>query len=396
MRNRGDYQSPEKVVKSGGLQEADRCHCKVICYIFAMKHFKQIIFLGLTLLLLLSAMFALSILAGRGGRPLLLASPTSFGTQGINQDAIAQFCEKEFLVTYELRQNKNVVASQGSHAIILIGTNSHYRDVMGYGFLDGGFFTKAAYSAGYRHAVLNKAAAFKLFGGISVSGNTFKMDGETWSVAGVIDDLNDDSSNIYVPSSFAGGRPQSLMTLLDSAKVSETYAKNALKTLGVRDSGYDFINFSKTVSMFWGRFYVSWKAALCLTILLIGRVVIARMAGLIPVYREKLKRMYLRELISENRAVMLKMTGSFILLLAGAGAVLTFSLQILGTFLGLRESTLPSGKITVQDFSRLTDSLKAYHTAGIILFTIYFFVLTLLFVTVWRQSRLEQNKEELI
>ena len=334
---------------------------------------------------LLAALFLLSLAPSVAGRPFLLAAPSGSGAQGLNIDAINDF--EEFLVTYELRQNKNASSSKGSHSVTLIGTNSHYRDVLGYPMLHGGFFTEAAFSAGYRHAVLNKKAAVGLFGGVDVAGNAFKMDGESWSVAGVIDD-GDETSNLYAPSSLTGGRPQSLMVLLDcldGGGASEVYAINGLKTLGVRDSSFEFVNFQRMADAFGERFAVAWKAALCLLAILAFRAMIIKMASWLPGYRQEMKRMYLREFAAENPLGILKMLGGAILLACCVAAVLIFSMQVLGAFLSWRGLAMPSGRIT--DFSRLVDALKFRHYAGTAVFAAYLTALGILFAVCWRRKK---------
>ena len=349
--------------------------------------------LGLIIASLLAAMLMLCLRAGSDPRPLLLAAPSGFGAQGLDPERVALFCKEEFLVTYELRRSKTARAAQSSHAVAMIGTNSHYRDILGYPVLDGGFFTEAAQTAGYRHAVLNETAAFALFGGVAVSGGNFKLDGETWTVAGVIDDLDGSSANIYVPSGFIGGRPDSLMTLLDG-NVTETYAKNALKTLGIRETNYDFINFASSAAAFWERFAVGWKAALCFALILLGRIAIAKTIKNIPLFREKLKVMYMREMIAKDGVGLLKMIAGVALPIAAAAAVLALGLQILGAFLNFGELAVPSAKAPVQDFSRMADSLRAYHTAGMVLFALCIAALILLFATIWHNMQIKNIDKE--
>jgi hypothetical protein len=239
-------------------------------------------------LLPLLALFALFAAArtgtarlGRGA--LLLAEPKGAGAPGVGISAIEDLrYDSGLLVAYEVRKPGTVQALNRSCAVTLIGTNSVYADVLGRPVTDGGFFTKAAYDAGSRVAVLNGEAAFEIFGGGHVAGTTFRIGGELWTVVGVISDGDAEGANVYVPASaelIAGGgsdgseiggdgadaAPLALMALMNGNDGgSAGAAAAALKDIGVADTGYDLKRLGKAIaalSEMWG---VAWRFALCL------------------------------------------------------------------------------------------------------------------------------------
>jgi hypothetical protein len=114
---------------------------------------------------------------------------------------------------------------------------------MGYMNVEGSFFSKKAWDAKQKHAVLNETAARTLFGSYRVAGKTIKLKDGIWLVTGVLADGDDENSIMYVPSSVTGGMPKSLVLLLAPDKgISEAYAKSVLKTLNIHESNYRFIN----------------------------------------------------------------------------------------------------------------------------------------------------------
>jgi hypothetical protein len=115
--------------------------------------------------------------------------------------------------------------------------------------LEGSFFTKQAWTSEQRHAVLNEEAAFSIFGSSQIVNNRFRIRNDTWLVTGVIRDGEDDKARIYVPSSVRGGEANAL-ALVTSDKLDEAYIKNSLKTLGIQENSFDFIDFSVRVRLF--------------------------------------------------------------------------------------------------------------------------------------------------
>lgn len=299
---------------------------------------------------------------------LLLATPLKPGTAGPDTENLEQFCEDEFLVTYEIRQEKTARAINSGHPVTVIGTNACYQNVLNYAMLDGGFFTKTAWDANSRHAVLNETAAFKLFGSKNISGKTMRIGEETWLVTGVIQDGDEDNANVYVPSGATGGRPQSLMALLGGG-VTEAYAKTALKSLGIHDNAYKFYNLSKLASMYGERFDVAWKTAAMLLAVFIAVRSALNVSKRLRSMKKLLNNQYLTELAASRRADMVKAAGMIILLVACIAASLVLSVQILDICLGWLK--LPSEIGTAYDFALKVQWLRDYHQVGIAIFAAF-------------------------
>lgn len=320
--------------------------------------------------ILLAALYALSFLAEQQlYQNLLLASAASLGAPVQDIESLERLCEEEFLLTYEIRSPATAQATASSHRVTMVGTNSHYAAILGYRLLDGGFLTKAALDAGSKHAVLNKTAAFQIFGSRLISGKTVKVNGEAWLVSGVIEDGDDENANLYVPAGLLDGRPGSVMVLLSGqGGISEAYVKNTLKGVAIHDNSHDFVSLSQAASAFGERFSVSWKLALLSALLLL---ILAGTGGLLKklhFFRHRLRELYLREVFALHRADILKMAGVLLALLAGTGTMLLVSLQILESCLRLWELSPVPIELSAGDFGRRVSWLIQYQTLDTLLF----------------------------
>lgn len=336
---------------------------------------------ALSLMLLAAMAFLAAKAGGERYESLLLAVPVKTGGAGLDTASLEQFCEDEFLLTYEIRQEKNARAINSGNTVTVTGTNSCYQSVLGYVMTDGGFFTKAAWEAKERHAVLNETAAFRLFGSWNISGKTLRIDGETWLVTGVIRDGDEDNANIYAPSGVTGGRPQSVMALTGGG-VTATYAKNALKSLGIHDAAYEFYDLSKLASLYGGRFAAAWKSAAFLTAVIVTVMAALGTASRSRAIKARLKDQYLTELAAKNRRDLLKTAGWALLAITGAATALVLSVQILEACLGW--TGLAQVDATVSDFAQRLKWLRDYHAAGIILFAAFECAAVLLFALACR------------
>ncbi|MCL2121622.1 MAG: ABC transporter permease, partial [Clostridiales bacterium] len=162
------------------------------------------------LLLSVSILLALLLLAGLVWLSLRcekeqysrLLYAMSLTERSLDTQQIEEFCEEEFLVTYEIERQTSAEVHRYHLPLTQVATNSCYAQVLGYRTLSGGFFSAAAFKAGYREVVLNGSAAFQLFGGYQIIGLPLQMDGASWLVAGVIDDgRGEDDPRVYVPAS---------------------------------------------------------------------------------------------------------------------------------------------------------------------------------------------------
>jgi hypothetical protein len=343
---------------------------------------------GCCCILLLAALLAMALAAGPAGyHSLLLVTPSEFGTNGIDPKVIEEFCEDEFLLTYELREVNTAKALNSGARITVIGTNSCYRDLTERQMLSGGYFTKAAWEAGERYAVLNEKAAYDMFGSTGIIGKTFDIGGETWLVVGVMRDGEEDNANVYLPSSVTGGRAETLLALINPADgITETYAVNALKEIGTQEESHRFISLPAAAAAYWERFSVSWRTAACLVLVILIRVIWVKARGGLSDYRERLTRVYFRQLLAEHRRGMLSITVLGLLLAVCAVAVSVLMVQILAICLTWQDLTA-AGSLPDDVFLTKTDFLRANHLPGVMLFAALLIMLALFFIFVMARFR---------
>jgi len=347
--------------------------------------------------ILLAALLVMSLLAGRQGyQNLLLVTPSAFGVPGHSPEKLEEFSEDEFLLTYEIRQTSTAQAIHSKHPVTLVGTNQNYANIMGYASLDGSFFTKAAWDAKNRHAVLGETAAFQIFGSSRVSGQTLKLNGESWIITGVIQDNDTENANIYVPSSVTGGQAESLMVLMDDKDITEAYAINALKSVGIHENNYDFINLSKSASAFSQRFSVALKAALSAAILLFVFNAYGRLVQSLHFYRKRMREIYFRELFVYHRADFVRTLAGLLFLAAGIALILLLFLGILETCLTWQEIIPVTGELTAGDFGGRLAWLRDYQWIGAALFAACTGVIVLsVFLAVGRKLREPKSPAEI-
>ncbi|MDR1400455.1 MAG: ABC transporter permease [Treponema sp.] len=283
-------------------------------------------------------LFIMALLAGRGHyHRLLLAKPVrSYAPALINLDAIEQFCEDEFLLTYEQRDLSSASTVYQQCQVTLVGTNSLYPALLGYQVLSGAFFTKAAWNAKSRHAVLNETAAFTLFGSNKIVGKTIKLDKEIWLVSGVLYDDDDENNVIYIPSinNAQSAHASAIIALLAPEQgISETYAKNALKVLGVQDATYIFVNMENMANLYWEWLFAALKLTLCVLFGLFTSVMLRYIKAAVLVFMDTLKQQYLKDSLVMSWKELLRIIALVIFLLAGIVFCLTLVLQVLTGFL---------------------------------------------------------------
>ena len=199
----------------------------------------------------------------------LLVRPADLTAKALAPEVLDEFSGKAFQLTYEIRQTAAAQTEHRRGTVAMIGTNYAYPYVMNYVMSSGGFFTEAAQDAYSRFAVLNESAAYQLFGSIDICGAEFRLNNERFTVAGVIQDQDEDTANVYVPAYFTGGSADTLMAKMDDRNFTQAYVVNALKEIGIHENNYAFINLERNAHAFLERFYV---AAL---VFLIGVLVLA-------------------------------------------------------------------------------------------------------------------------
>jgi len=243
----------------------------------------------------------------RGSGDLFLALPVEITSPRIDINRIEDFIKDEFLLTYKIPGSDRVSLPIGEYAVTIIETNSYYPRVLGLPMIEGSFFSARDWEGRQKHAVLNEKAAFDLFGSSRVAGNRFKIHNETWLVAGVIKDGDEDHCRLYVPSSIRGGRADALMALTAaSSGVDEAYVKNSLKTLGIQGAAYNFFNFGTITALLWERAAVVLLLFFALFFLSLIRPLALKFKTAFTVLTEELERRYPAQIFNENRKIILK------------------------------------------------------------------------------------------
>jgi hypothetical protein len=278
---------------------------------------KTIIFLAVSALALLGALaFPALRFRGHPARNLLLLSPVEGGSGVLDPQKLRRVAEEEFLLTYEVRQRLQVWTAYAECPVTLIGTNSLYPALMAYPMLRGGFFTGASEKGRNREAVLNRAAAFRLFGGEAIEGRTIAMEGVPWLVTGVMDDGEEESPRMYVPAASAGEGPRSLLILLGGG-VDAAHVKNTLMPLGISETSHVFFDLSRAIRLYGERFALALRVFICALFLTLARNRAPALKARVSAFRARLKYAYAGELI-------------VIVLREHTGKLFRFALTVLG------------------------------------------------------------------
>jgi hypothetical protein len=297
---------------------------------------------------------------------LLLVFPKNLYAPKFDTQKIEQLCEDELLITYEIPGSETAKTLTAEAAVTLVGTNSYYPHLMGYTNIEGSFFSKAAWDGKQKHIVLNKAAAFALFGSYHITGKTVQLREAPWLVSGVLDDGDDENSIIYVPSSVNGGSPESLAVLLAPGMgIDESYTKGVLKTLGAGETNYRIVNADILSVICRERIFVAVKVLFCLLFFRVCPPVLSKVKRRFMEYRALLRRRNLKDIIMENRSAITGQTGMVLLLAAAAVILLDLLRGILLTCLGWRDAL---GLPVSNDFEIKTALLKNYGQWNLVLF----------------------------
>lgn len=241
----------------------------------------------------------LSALAGQKGyEDLMLAVPYGHGIPSYNLKEIEKLTGDDILITYEIKNSAQVQAAGTHRTVTLIGTNSSYLRILGLQTIAGRFLADDTWRMGNRHAVLNQTAAFYLFGGNHIIGNTFKMNDELWMVAGIIEDADEDQAIVYVSFEMTTGSPEVLL-VKSGKRVGEV--QNSLVKIGAHESNSKVINVAAISRFFGQQLAAAAYIGICLGLLLLMRRVAA---GGMALYREISSRsqtLYLMPLLKESR-----------------------------------------------------------------------------------------------
>ena len=319
---------------------------------------------------LLAALFTLSLFTDRAGYDgLMLVTPNGRAVRGITPTGAESLRRDEgLMLTYEISTPAVVGAINSSHSVTMVGTNSTYLDITGYRLISGGFFTQSAWDGRSRLTTLNKSAAFAMFGGANIDGQTINIDGALWIITGVIDDRQE-YSRIFVPSSVSGGSIRSLMVVMGEG-TGRDYVVSVLAGFGMRDGDYDFISLCAAAGATGERFAVAWKAAVCLALILLMVWGLAKLSRAYSRLKQETDNYYLRELLVYRRADVAQIGVIIALLLGGIAVTLNLSLRILATVLRWRDISLPMWYPSA-DFAYMLSLLRNIHAVSAWVFGAY-------------------------
>jgi hypothetical protein len=263
---------------------------------------KTVLALGIALVLFLASLCVPAYLAVPY-RNLMLALPKDTGSFGIDVFNIEEFNKEQFPLTYEISYVDRVSLPHADFQVTLTGTTSGYPQILGYSMVEGAFFTSQTWTGKLKHAVLNEKAAFEIFGSSSITGNRFRIRGDTWLVTGVIRDGNEDKSSIYVPSSVQAKRAGALAMKLSNA-IDETFAKNSLKAIEVREAGFEFVSFNAVISLLKERIAVLLLGFIGFFFISIFRPLIIKFQKSLKTLRGELDRSYFKEIFQNDKKLL--------------------------------------------------------------------------------------------
>jgi hypothetical protein len=318
---------------------------------------------------------------GLGG--LFLAAPADIHAPEPDVQRIERFCEEQFPLSYEIPGPGKAAVFGAESAVTIIGTNSHYPRILGLPMAEGSFFSDQAGKGGRRHAVLNGKAAFDLFGTSRAAGSRLKLQGEIWIVTGIINDGEDESPRVYVPSPAGGGRAPFLLAHGDAGA---GHIRDSLKSLGIYDSGFNFFDFGAELRFLRERAAVALALLLCLLPAFLIPRAAEKWGAAFSRLRRELKRRYFSELFRSG-GLPLKFFASILALPACAGAILFILSRVVSVCLFWRD--LPSlGSLDRRVRFPGVAVLQACETASGILFRLFLVSLAIVLVFYLSRSRL--------
>lgn len=341
---------------------------------------------------LLGALGYTAFLDFSGYRDILFASPSEFSAWNLPPDAIEELNKNKFVITYEIVSEQTLKTANSTYSAVFRATNYSYPFAARFSLSSGGFFTKADYNSNAAVAVMNEKAAFDIFGGTDIVGNSFTSGGRPYTVSGVIADDDNDNRNIYVPATVSnnpgGQKPDTLMCAIDSG-ASEEYIKNELKQIGVSDSRYNFINLGSAAEIIKERFTAALLITICgITLLLLSGCV----SSFVSVYgeiRTLLEQFYIGELLFKKPVKILAFIGLTIIIALFTAVIILAVRRIFGMMLGWGDSTELLRSIIVNSFNSKISELQKCDNFSNIAFLVFFpiSVLSVInFITVKKQQ----------
>lgn len=287
----------------------------------------------------------------------------------------AEETNEKIMLTYETEYNKPVSALTVNVSVSLIATNYTYPFVLEYPVISGGFFSKEAQDNGNRAAVLNKKAAFDIFGTEAANGNEIYIDMKPYIVVGVIDDGDNENLKVFIPSSAIGEKiAECVIVSLDGT--SEEQVKNELKTSGIDETRFTFLNLALISSV------ISGKTRLSLIIAGMGFLIIALKILLhffknnITGLKELRQREYLSGLLKDKSGITLKLIVSAVLTVILLSAWFILLLNAAEMLLAVKDLTGVFNGVVISGFKDEINNTQKLYLLSNIFFTAFTAVFT--------------------
>ena len=337
---------------------------------------KPVVLCAMVLFLSVLALIITAFLAeSKSIKNTLLITPSQIGIPGINISRIEEFTETDFLLTYEIKSQDRISLDYADFPVTVIAANSCYQQIKKYSMIEGAFFPKQSWTGKQKHAVLNEAAANAVFGSGNITGSLFKLRGETWLVTGVINDRDNDTSRVYIPSSITGGSANSFLALLSvSAGYDETLIINSLKKLGIHGTSYDFINLDTQRNCLFERAYIIFLFILCFVLIFIMLVFINKFIHAFLLLKKELNNHYFAQVFKRNIKVILKPVWLGFPLLLSPILALTLLLRAVSVILPWQDIVSLKGKREI--FYPYVDTLYNFDAVSF-----FIFIFSLIFLT---------------
>lgn len=218
----------------------------------------------------LIALGILTILACRHHVPnTLLLVPQQPLSHIIDAEQLEMKNGEDYFITYEVHQTETICVLNQNHEVTLKGTNYLYPVVMKRQMVSGAFFSKAAQESNQQMVVLNKWAAFQLYGSYDITGQELTIDGALFTVAGVMDDKDKKALNLYLPQCFINSDITSLAASFEiSDSTPNATVENALKPYGITSNLFQFYNMNEIFESFTTKLRLS-SALTCLMLVIL-------------------------------------------------------------------------------------------------------------------------------
>jgi len=235
---------------------------------------------------------------------------------GINKKVMSDGdSDGRVMLTYQTIYETWATASKAGGAIKLNAVNYTFPFVMGYAITDGSFFSQGAQDTGQAVAALNKKAAFNLFGSIYATGGKVTINGKAYTVAGVIDDNDDKTLNVYVPAAVLNeAAAQGVIVSLNGT--SEEWAKNKLKAAYIDDARFHFINLGLVAQVVADKVYLSGIIAAMGFLIIAFKMSLRLLRVCLRNFKALRKEEYLMGILRGSPGTVFKLTASVILSVA--------------------------------------------------------------------------------